>query len=555
MANSPREKGVQIHRPADMRLQRFYRNSRLADQRDYYNGSSAPHRPLRKPRRMTMFAALPRLSLIVVALLLAWASTNSAESRAADSARRPNIIVFLIDDLGFTDLSGSGSKLYETPHLDRLAEQGVKFTHAYSACTVCSPTRAALLTGKYPARLHITDWIAGQQRPFAKLQIPDWTKFLPLEETTLAELLKPAGYATASVGKWHLGGEGYEPTRQGFDVNIGGDARGAPKNYFAPYNIPSLAEGPQGESLTERLTIEAEKFIEAHREQPFFIYFPHYTVHTPLQAKPEVVAKYQAKIERLGLAVPTADAPRDLQTQHPQRNATYAAMIESMDDSVGRITAALDRLKLSEDTIVMFTGDNGGLMSSTDNAPARVGKGSAYEGGVRVPLIVRYPKGAAAGATCDDPVVTVDFVPTLLELAGLPAAPVPIDGVSFIPLLKQTGKLARTDIFWHYPHYHAGGATPYGAIRSGDWRLVEFYEDDRVELYNLRDDEGERRDLAQSDPERAKSLREKLHAWRKEVGAQMPSPNPNYDAAKDAAQGRGKQQPKGGKKKPAGTKN
>jgi len=279
------------------------------------------------------------------------------------------------------------------------------------------------------------------------------------------------------------------------------------------------------------------KFIEANQQQPFYVYFPHYTVHTPLQAKPEVVAKYQAKIEKLGIAeTRDKNAPRNLQTQHPQQNAVYAAMIESMDDSVGRVMETLEKLKLTDDTIVVFTGDNGGLMSSTDNRPARVGKGSAYEGGVRVPLIVRYPRAVKAGAVCDAPVMSIDFVPTFLELAGLPAAPQPVDGVSLVPLLKQQGPLARQELFWHYPHYHPGGATPYGAIRSGDWRLVEFYEDDRVELYNLRDDEGEKHDLAAKDPTRAEELRKRLHAWRAEVGAQMPTPNPQYDAEKNKAQ-------------------
>ncbi|MBL9095193.1 MAG: sulfatase [Planctomycetaceae bacterium] len=472
------------------------------------------------------------LGLVVLAVL----SLGGSAAPAADAPRKPNIVYFLIDDLGFTDLGCMGSKLYETPNIDRLAAEGMKFTHAYSACTVCSPTRAATLTGKSPARLHITDYIPGRERRFAKLKVPEWTMYLPLAETTIAEVLKPAGYATASVGKWHLGGEGFEPTRQGFDVNIGGDGRGAPASYFAPYNIPGLAEGPAGESLTERLTVEAEKFMEENRDRPFFVYFPHYTVHTPLEAKPEVVAKYEAKIAKLGLT-PKANATgvRDLQTQHPQRNAVYAAMIESCDDSVGRILAALERLKLTDDTIVVFTGDNGGLMSSTDNRPARVGKGSEYEGGVRVPLIVRYPRAVAAGTSSDAATISMDALPTLCEFAGVPPPVGPLDGESLVPLLKQTGKLARTDLFWHYPHYHAGGATPYGAIRSGDWRLIEYYEDDRIELYNLRDDEGEQNNLAAADPTRADELRKRLHQWREKVGAQMPTPNPQADAAKDAA--------------------
>ena len=457
---------------------------------------------------------------------------SSAAAAAAD--HRPNVVLFLIDDLGWSDLSCMGSKLYETPQLDQMASQGMKFTHAYSACTVCSPTRAAMLTGKYPARLHVTDWIAGHVRPHAKLQVPDWTKYLPHEEVTLAEMLKSAGYATASIGKWHLGGADYGPTLQGFDVNIGGNERGSPPGYFGPFSLPSLPDVAQGESLTERLTDEAVKFIEQKKDEPFFIYFPHYTVHTPLQAKPEVVEKYRKKIQQLKLAEYDDKArPRDFGKQLPQNHPIYAAMIESMDDSVGAVLKKIDELKLADDTIVIFTGDNGGLMLATDNRPARVGKGSAYEGGVRVPLLVRYPKKIAAGGESDAAVMTIDFVPTILELAGLPNAKHAIDGASFAKLLTKNEPLARKELFWHYPHYHPGGATPYGAIRDGDWRLVEFYEDDRVELYNLRDDVGEQKNLAAQEPSRTAAMRERLHAWRNEVGAQMPTPNPAYDPAKD----------------------
>jgi arylsulfatase A-like enzyme len=468
--------------------------------------------------------------LAVVAAL-----TQFAASVEAATYPKPNVIFFLIDDWGWTDLACMGSKLYETPNLDKLASQGMKFTQAYSACTVCSPTRAAVMTGKYPARLHVTDWIAGHNRPFAKLKIPDWTKYLPLEETTIAELLKQQQYATASIGKWHLGGEGYEPTQQGFDVNIGGDHRGSPPSYFSPYNIPTLSDGPKGESLTDRLTAEAIQFIEKQNGRPFFIYFPHYTVHTPLQAKPEVVAKYQAKLKRMNIE--EADNA-DLQKQHRQNNPIYAAMVESVDDSVGAVMAALDRLKLADDTLIFLTGDNGGLMRSTDNSPARVGKGSAYEGGVRVPLIVRYPRAVKPGGETDVPVMSIDYLPTILELVDPMRNPPVVDGVSFAGLLRGQAPPSRTELFWHYPHYHPGGATPYGAIRDGDWRLVEFYEDNRIELYNLRDDVGEKSDLATKDPSRADALRKRLHAWRDEVGAQMPTPNPDYNPAKDAAQGR-----------------
>ncbi len=469
----------------------------------------------------------PRFLLLLVALLAA---------SAAPAAERPaNVILILIDDLGWTDLGCQGSKFYETPHIDRLAAGGMRLSSGYSACTVCSPTRAAVMTGKYPARLHVTDWIEGHKRPFAKLKVPDWTMQLPHEETTIAEVFQSAGYTTAHIGKWHLGGEDFWPKTQGFDQNIGGNHRGQPPSYFFPYEtaaikLPGLSQGQPGEYLTDRLTDEAARFITANKNQPFFLYLPHYTVHTPLQARPELVAKYRAKAERLPEAA--------------QKNAVYAAMIESLDDGIGRIMATLDELRLREQTIVVFTSDNGGLMSSTSNAPLRVGKGSAYEGGVRVPLIVSYPPAIASGTTSNVPAMSIDLLPTLVDLCGLaPKVKLSCDGISLAAALKQTGKVQRDALYWHYPHYHPGGATPYGAARAGDYRLVEFYEDSRVELYHLHDDVGEQRDLAASQPAKRDELLALLHAWRKDVNAQMPTPNPDHDAVRDAAR------PAGGKKK------
>jgi arylsulfatase A len=439
------------------------------------------------------------------------------------AASLPNFIFILVDDLGWTDLGCMGSAFYETPHIDRLAAQGMKFTQAYAACTVCSPTRAAILTGKYPARLHLTDWIAGHLRPKAKLQVPDWTMHLPLEEVTVAEALKPARYATISIGKWHLGGEQFWPTRQGFDQNIGGCDRGQPPSYFAPYHISTLREGPKGEYLTDRETDEAVRFLEAHRTGPFFLYLPHYAVHTPLQAKKDRIEKYRKKLE----ALPGS----------PQRNPVYAAMIESVDESVGRIQAKLEELNMADRTVVIFTSDNGGLTLGrptpvTSNRPLRAGKGSSYEGGVRVPLIVKWPGVTHPGSLRDEPVMSIDFYPTLLDIAGLRGDPrhVP-DGLSLVPLLKGEPGFKRDALYWHYPHYHPGGATPYGAIRDGDYRLVEFYEDGHVELYDLKNDLGEQHDLAASMPEKARALELKLDAWRRRVGAQMPLPNPNYEKA------------------------
>ena len=296
------------------------------------------------------------------------ASLTLALPASAATTAKPNIVFFLVDDMGWTDVGYMGSTFYETPHIDRLASQGMRFNQAYSACTVCSPTRAAILTGQYPARLHITDWIAGHVQPYAKLKVPDWTMHLPLETTNLVRLLKTAGFATASIGKWHLGGPEFYPDKQGFDVNIAGTAAGQPPSYFAPYKIATLPDGPTGEFLSDRLTDEALKFIETNKDRPFFLYLPHYAVHTPLMAKPEVVEKYKKKAD------PNA----------PQHNAVYAGLIESVDDSIGRIMQKLDELKLTENTIVIFNSDNGGLIRSTGvNLGLRAGKGSSYEGGVR----------------------------------------------------------------------------------------------------------------------------------------------------------------------------
>jgi len=469
---------------------------------------------------------LPRLVAVTLSGLIVFlltASVCTADEKKT-APRKPNIVLILVDDLGWTDLSCQGSTFYKTPHIDRLAQEGMRFTNAYSACTVCSPTRAALLTGQYPARLHITDWIEGHKRPQAKLRVPDWTMHLPHETTTIAEELKSHGYATALMGKWHLGDEEYGPTKHGFDLNLGGNDRGQPPSYFFPYErqnikLPGLEQGKDGEYLTDRLTDEAVAWIEQQQDRPFFLYLPHYTVHTPIQAKKDLAEKYQAAVD----------------PSSPHQNAAYAAMIDSLDQSVGRIMDKLRELKLDQDTIFVFTSDNGGLINITSQPPLRAGKGSAYEGGVRVPLIVRFPPQVKPGVTSEEPVITMDLVPTLLDLAGLNKVRQPddrggVDGVSLTPLLAgKSSTLDRDAIYWHYPHYHPGGATPYSALRSGDYRLVEFFEDGRTELYNVRKDVGEQNDLARQEPEKREELHRKLIAWRQKVGAQMPTPNPDYD--------------------------
>jgi len=456
----------------------------------------------------------------------------SASAQVRPAAPKLNVVLILADDLGWTDLACFGSDFHETPHLDRLAREGMKFTQNYSACTVCSPTRAALMTGKYPARLHITDWIPGRMPDNPKLLVPDWSKQLPLAETTIAKVFKSAGYRTASVGKWHLGNEEFYPEKHGFDVNIAGLNAGSPPTYFSPWRIKTITDGRDGDYLTDRLGEEAAGLIEKWRDQPFFLYLPHFAVHTPIQGRADLVAKYQQKLKP-GLR---------------HNNPAYAAMVESLDAAVGRVLTKLDELKLAERTLVAFTADNGGLITRgvTTNAPLRLGKASAYEGGVRVPAIVRWPGVTKPGSVSDTPVITMDWLPTLLEAAGLgvpasagrmpPKGGTPsTDGVSLVPLLRGTGTLPARDLFWHYPHhqhYQLGGAMPYGAIRRGDFKLVEHFNEMKVELYNLREDLSEARDLAAAQPQKVAELRDRLHAWRKEVGAQMPTPNPNYNPAK-----------------------
>ncbi|MDZ7723610.1 MAG: sulfatase [candidate division KSB1 bacterium] len=445
--------------------------------------------------------------------------------------RRPNIIMILVDDLGWTDLGCFGSDLYKTPNIDRMARDGVRFSDAYAACTVCSPTRASLMTGKYPARLHITDWIAGHSFQNAKLLPPDWTLQLPLEETTIAEALKNEGYSTVHIGKWHLGNEPYYPEHQGFDINKGGYHKGQPPSYFSPYqhknspetHIPSLEPGPAGEYLTDREAEEACGFIEKHRDEPFYINLAHYAVHIPLQAKPDRVDAYEKKIE----------------TGMKHRNPVYAAMVESVDQSLGQIRDKLDELGLLDNTVILFTGDNGGLTyrrwlhgSVTDNSPLRAGKGSAYEGGVRVPTFIWRMNMAAKGAVCPEPVISPDFYPTLLSLArGQESVHLPeeIDGTSLVPLLRRPDQqLERKAVYWHYPHYHPGGATPHSAIRARDYKLIKFYETGQTELYHIAEDIGETTDLSGQMPEKTRELHAMLNTWLKTVDAQMPRVNPAY---------------------------
>ena len=458
-------------------------------------------------------------------------------------ARPPNVVFFLADDLGQRDLGAYGSTFYETPNLDRLARDGAKFTDAYAACPVCSPTRAAILSGQWSQRTGITDYIGAPMQPDqwkrnTKLLPAPYSDRLALDTPTLAKAMKAAGYATFFAGKWHLGPEGWWPENQGFDINMGGIDKGGPyggKKYFSPYGNPRLTDGPDGEHLPDRLATETAKFIEANKERPFFAYYSFYDVHTPLMAREDLRKKYAEKRAKLGLEDQWGrEGERDVRLT--QDHVVYAAMVEAMDLAVGKVLAKLDELGRRENTIVIFTSDNGGLSTSegwpTSNLPLRGGKGWMYEGGIREPLIVRWPAVVKAGSVIGTPVGSPDFFPTLLEVAG--AKPQPgqvLDGTSLVPLLKG-GTLPERALFWHYPHYGNQGGAPASAVRRGDWKLIEWEEENRAELFNLAQDIGEKNNLADKEPQRLSELRAELAAWQKQVGAKFPSPNPNFDANK-----------------------
>jgi len=460
----------------------------------------------------------------------------------AFAAPKPNIVFFLADDLGQRDLGSYGSTFYETPNLDRMAKDGARFTDAYAACPVCSPTRASLMTGQWPQRTGVTDYI-GAAAPEkwnrnTKLLPASYADRLALDTPTLAKAVKGAGYATFFAGKWHLGPEGWWPENQGFDINMGGIDRGGPyggKKYFSPYGNPRLPDGPAGEHLPDRLATETVKFIEANKDRPFFAYLAFYSVHTPLMAREDLRKKYEEKRTRLGLVEKWGrEGERDVRLV--QEHAVYAGMVEAMDLAVGKVLAKLDELGLRENTLVIFTSDNGGLSTSegwpTSNLPLRGGKGWMYEGGIREPLLVRWPAVVKPGSVIGEPVSSPDFFPTLLEAAG--AKPQPgqvLDGVSLLPVFKG-GTLPERPLFWHYPHYGNQGGAPGAAVRRGDWKLIEWFEDGRAELFNLAADISEQNDLAGKKPQRVGQLRAELRAWQGRVGAKLPTPNSNYDAAK-----------------------
>ena len=464
---------------------------------------------------------------------------------------RPNIVFILIDDMGWKDLTCTGSTFYETPNIDRLAAEGMRFTNAYASCPVCSPSRASVLTGKYPATVGVTDyidWNGGYHPAKGRLVDVPYIKQLPQCEYTLATALKDNGYSTWHVGKWHLGGSGYLPQDHGFDVNIGGCEVGAPYGggYFSPWSLPPLqdAEVPDGTYLTDYLTDRAVDLIHKDNADPFFLNMWYYSVHEPIEAKPEKIRKYEAKAEAMGLnEQDTFEEGESFNTERMkhqrirrrllQSDPVYAAMIESLDENVGRLLDALEESGKAANTIVIFTSDNGGLAtaesSPTCNAPLAEGKGWMYEGGTREPLLVKWTDVVAPGSICTVPVTTPDFYPTLLDAARLDLIPEQhCDGVSLVPLLKGGDGLPRKAIFWHYPHYGNQGGTPGSSVRMGNYKLIEFFEDDRIELYDLENDPGEKHDLSQEEVELAQEMKATLQQWRQDVEAKIPQPNPDW---------------------------
>lgn len=454
-----------------------------------------------------------------------------------NSEPKTNFVFLLVDDLGWADVGCFGSSFHETPNIDRLAESGMKFTNSYAACPVCSPTRASIMTGRHPVRVDITDWIPGMRRKpesDPKFAHVDDRDSLALSEVTIAEELKSNGYQTFFAGKWHLGDEGSLPTDQGFDFNIGGIDRGSPPGgYYAPFKNPLLPDHEKGEYLTERLTDESIAFLkDRKKDQPFLLYLSYYNVHAPIQPYKKRVDHFREKAKTKFTDTAALIPEHGGQSRGRQDSPDYASMVAAVDDSVGQILDKLDAMGLADNTVVCFFSDNGGLCTMrkearrpapTCNAPLRSGKGWLYEGGIRSPMIVRAPGVAKAGSVCNVPVSSTDFFPTMLELAGLELQPkLHNDGESLVRLLAESGPIERDSLYWHYPHYHGSSWAPGAAIRDGNWKLIEFYEYDTVELYNLETDIGEQNNLADAEPEKTKHLREKLRSWQIEMNARMP---------------------------------
>ena len=464
--------------------------------------------------------------------------------------KRPNILFILAVDLGWRDLGADGSEFYESPNIDRIAKEGMRFTQAYASCQVCSPSRASILTGKYPPRHGVTDYIGGpwgeawrKLGRCTKALPPEYEHGLRADEITFAEVLRRSGYRTFFAGKWHLGDEGAHPEDFGFEINKGGWKAGSPMGgYFAPWDNPKLEAGPDGESLPMRLGRETAEFITDHKDEPFLAYLSFYSVHGPIQTSRDRWERFRKK----AIAQEKPDRrfvfDRNLPVRQVQDCPVYAGMIEAMDDAVGLVLDALDQHGLADDTIVCFTSDNGGVSSgdsySSSMLPLRGGKGRQWEGGIREPLYFRFPGSIEAGSTCPVPVSGIDFYPTLLELAG---TTVPeeqtIDGRSMVSLLRgeQDREIADRDLFWHYPHYGNQGGDPSSMIRNGPWKLIHYHEDGHDELYNLEVDPGELNDLLTDRGATGAELRQRLERWLADVGAKLPAPDPQYDPEKENA--------------------
>lgn len=489
---------------------------------------------------MPLMSRCTLMLMLIVSVVLTDIKLSAAET--AKQKKPLNFVFILVDDLGYMDVGCNNPQtFYETPHINALAKTGMRFTNGYAANPVCSPTRYSIMTGKYPTRVDATNFFSGKRAgKFLPAPLNDQ---MPLSETTIAEALKEHGYSTFFAGKWHLGPtEEYWPEKQGFDINRGGWHRGGPYGggkYFTPYGNPRLEDGPQGEHLPDRLASETAQFIDAHRDEPFFAYLAFYSVHTPLMGPGPLVTKYKEKAKRLGLngqqefaheeQIFPVDEKRRVRIL--QNHAVYAAMVESMDKAVGKVLRQLEESGVAENTVVMLTADNGGLSTSegspTSNLPLRGGKGWLYEGGIREVFLIRWPGETAPGSVCDEPVITTDFYPTILDLAGLPLKPKQHrDGVSLKPVLQDKAPLKRDALYWHYPHYSNQGGIPGGAIRIGDWKLIERYEDGQVHLYHLKDDLGEKQDLAAKYPERVAAMREQLHRWYLETDAKFLQAKP-----------------------------
>jgi len=492
-----------------------------------------------------MLAAMSdRMRVVGLGVLGLLYASNVQAGSGGEEQRPPNILFILADDLGWRDLSNEGSNFYESPHIDSIAAGGMKFTRGYATCSVCSPSRASIMTGKYPPRHGITDWIGaatGEAWRSAgrhdSLLPPEYTHQLGADEVTLAEVLQAAGYSTFFAGKWHLGSKGSWPTDHGFDGNRGGWDVGSPRGgYFAPFTNPNLEAGPPGESLPLRLGQETAAFIERAKDKPFLAYLSFYSVHGPIQTTEALWSKYQAKAVKAGLADKRFIFDRRLAVRQVQDCPIYGGMVEAMDDAVGIVLAKLDELGLRENTIICFTSDNGGVASGdsspTSNLPLRGGKGRQWEGGTREPFYISAPGITSAGAQCATPVSGVDWYPTLLELAGVQQpTEQDVDGLSLVPLMRG-GALPARPLYWHYPHYGNQGGEPSSTLMEGDWKLIHYYEDGRDELYHLGRDRGEQTDLAATEQERTQSMRKRLDGWLKSSGARMPTPDPQFDSAK-----------------------